>query len=185
VRTASRASRLAVQIALLVALLASASYMVLRNYLDNDEELYQNGRVNEVVSKGPVRVANLEWQLDSIQAYTALVDKDGEKVSLSQPAGSVVVVAMLTVTPHEGEYLKDGGFTCSAVLRDDRGNTWQGQGAYDYKLPTSCSDDDHPFTVNKPGQIAQVYVVPETAVPHLSGVIVEDLDGYRRVMITR
>lgn len=183
-RIASRASRLAVQIGLLLALLATASFVMLRPYLNDEERLFENGRIDQVVSKGPVTVGTVEWKLDSLQAYTLLVDDEGEKVSMSQPAGSVILVATLTVTPLPGEYLKDGGFSCAASLQDDRGNLWQSQTPSDFKLPTYCSDDDHPFTVNKPGQIAQVYVVPETAVPHLTGLIVQDNDAYRRVMIT-
>lgn len=184
-RIASRASRLAVQIGLLVALLATATFLMLRSYLDNDEDIFKEGRINQVISQGPVRVGNVEWKLDSLQAYTVLVDDEGEKISLSQPAGSVIMVATMTVTPREGEYLKDGGFACSAELRDDRGNQWQNQGASDFKLRTDCSsDEDHPFTVNKSDQVAQVFVVPASAVPHLTGVVVQDLAGYSRVMLT-
>jgi hypothetical protein len=183
-RIASRVSRLAVQIGLLAALLATASFVMLRPYLTDEERLYNEGRIDQVVSKGPVTVGTVEWKLDSLEAYARLVDDEGEKIAISQPAGSVIMVATMTVTPLAGEYLKDGGFTCTATLRDDRGNTWQGQTASDFKLPTDCNDDDHPFTPNKPGQVAQVYVVPASAVPHLNGLVVNDNDDYRSVMIT-
>jgi hypothetical protein len=77
------------------------------------------------------------------------------------------------------------GFTCEAMLRDDRGNLWKSQSAYGYPLPTYCGDDDHPFTRNKTGRIAQVYVVPQSAVPHLTGIQVEDSVARRRVLLTR
>ena len=183
-RIAGRATRLAAQISLLVALLATGLFVMLRSYLDDDERLYDEGRINQVVNKGgQVTIGNVEWKLDKLQAYTQLVDDEGEKISLDQPAGSVVMVATLTVTPREGIFLKDGGFSCSAVLRDDRGNMWQGQSAFGFEMPTSCSDDDHPFELGKPGTIAQIYVVPASAVPHLTGVVVENLDESNRFLI--
>jgi hypothetical protein len=184
VKIASRASRLAVQFALLLALLSTSAFVLLRNYLDDPERLYENGKVDQVISKGPVTVDHVEWKLNSLQAYTKLVNTDGEPIDLSEPAGSVVMVATLTVTPREGTYLKDQGFTCAASLADDRGNVWDGQQPYKFKLPTYCSDDDHPFALNKPATIAQVYVIPASAVSHLTGVLVGDSGGYFRVMIT-
>jgi hypothetical protein len=184
-RIAGRATRLAAQISLLVALLATGLFVMLRSYLDDDERLYGEGRINRVVNNGgPVTIGHVEWKLDKLQAYTSLVDDEGEKISLDQPAGSVVMVATLSVTPHQGILLKDGGFSCSAVLRDDRGNTWQSQSAFGFELPTSCTDDDHPFELDKPGTIAQIYVVPESAVPHLTGVVVENLDERNRFLVT-
>jgi hypothetical protein len=184
VKVASRASRLVVQLSLLLALLGTAAFVVLRNYLDDPERLFENGKIDQVISKGPVTVDHVDWKLDSLQAYTKLVDTDGEPIDLSEPAGSVIMVATLTVTPREGTYLKDKGFSCKAALTDDRGNTWDTQQPYKFKLPTYCSDDDFPFTLNKPGTIAQVYVVPASAVPHLTGVLVDDSDDYYRVMLT-
>ncbi|MGW6280340.1 hypothetical protein [Kribbella sp. NPDC055071] len=183
-KIASRASRLVVQFALLLALLSTSAFVLLRNYLDDPERLYENGKIDQVVSKGPVTVDHVDWTLNSLQAYTKLIDTDGEPIDLPQPAGSVIMVATMTVTPREGTYLKDKGFQCAASLTDDRGNTWDGQQPYKFKLPTYCTNDDFPWTLNKPGQIAQVYVVPASAVPHLTGVLVGDSGGYFRVMIT-
>jgi len=183
-RTATRATRLAVQIALLVAVLATGVFVMLRPYLGDQEQVFRQGRIDQVVSKGPVTLANVEWKLESLKAYTRLVDDEGEEISLDAPAGSVIMLATFTVTPKEGLYLKDGGFSCGATLQDDRGNTWEGQSAFGLKIPTACSDDDHPFTMDKPGTVAQVYVVPSSAVPHLTGLVVEDSEAYRRVMIT-
>jgi hypothetical protein len=184
VRIASRASRLTLQIALLMALLATGVFVMVRPYLDDDERLFDQGRINKVISKGPVTVGHVDWQLDSLQAYTRLVDNEGEEISLGAPAGSVIIVAKLTVTPRAGLYLKDRGFSCAAALRDDRGNMWDSQQAFGFPLPTYCSDDDHPFTMNKPGTVAQIYVVPKTAVPHLTGVVVGQLEERLRVLIT-
>jgi len=184
VRTANRAVRLTVQISLLLALLSGSVFVMLRSYLSDDERIYNEGRINQVVSQGgPVTVADVEWKLDSLESYTRLTDDEGEEISLDAPAGSVIIVATVTVTPGEAVYLKNGGFTCNASLRDDRGNSWPSANAFDFALPTSCSDDEHPFTRGKDGKIAQVFVVPGTAVPHLTGIIVEDLAERNRVLI--
>lgn len=183
-KLASRASRLTVQIALLVALLAAATIILLRPYLTDTERIYEEGRIDQVVGQGPVTVAHVEWKLDSLKAYTTLLDKDGEAIELGGPAGSTIIVATLTVTPRDGLFLKDKGFSCEATLRDTHGNTWDGQQPFDYPLPTYCGDDDFPFTMNKPRQIAQVYVVPKSAVPNLTGVTIEDFSAHRRVLIT-
>ena len=180
----NRASRLGAQISLLLALVATGTYVLLRPYLDDQERLYDQGRVDEIVKQGPLTIGHVEWKLDSLKAYTKLIDDEGEEISMGQPAGSVIMVATLTVTPREGLYLKDHGFSCSATLRDDRGNNWAGQQPFDFPLPTFCSDDDHPFTMDKPGQVAQVYVVPASAVPHLTGLVLENLDERRRVLLT-
>lgn len=183
-KRASRVSRLTVQIALLVALLTAATIILLRPYLTDTERIYEEGRIDQVVDKGPVTVAHVEWKLDSLKAYTTLLDKDGEAIELGGPAGSTIIVATLTVTPREGLFLKDKGFSCAAQLRDTHGNTWDTEQPFDYPLPTYCGDDDYPFTMNKPQQIAQVYVVPKSVVPNLTGVTVEDFTEYRRVLIT-
>jgi hypothetical protein len=180
-----RAVRLAAQISLLVALLATSVFLLLRTYLGDEETVYKGGNVNEVVHQGPVTIGNVEWKLESLQPWTQLVDEDKEKISLSAPAGSVIIVARIAITPRDGLRMGSSGFTCSAVLRDDRGNLWKSQSAYGFPLPTYCGDDDHPFTRNKTGQIAQIYVVPESAVPHISGIQVESLEEFRRVLITR
>ncbi|MEV4266977.1 hypothetical protein [Kribbella sp. NPDC049584] len=183
-RLASRASRLTVQIALLVALLAAATIIMLRPYLTDTERIYEQGRIDEVVNQGPVTVAHVEWKLDSLKAYTTILDKDDEAIDMGGPAGSTIIVATLTVTPREGLFLKDKGFTCEATLRDTHGNTWDSGQPFDYPLPTYCGDDDYPFTMDKPQQIAQVYVVPKSVVPDLAGVTIEDFSDYRRVLIT-
>ncbi|MFI5710277.1 hypothetical protein [Kribbella sp. NPDC051620] len=176
-----RALRLAAQIALLTALAATSAVLLLRPYLGDQDKMYRQGAVTEVVAQGPVTIADMRWKLESLEVYTQLVDKEKEKISLDQPAGSVVVVAKIALTPLAG----GSKLGCSATLRDDRGNLWKGQYASDYELPTSCSDDDHPFVRDKTGTLAQVYVVPESAVPHLTGVQVENLAEYQRVLLTR
>jgi hypothetical protein len=183
-RLANRAVRLAAQISLLLGLLSTSAFLLTRTYLGDDEQIYNDGAITEVVSKGPVTIDNVEWKLDSLQTYTKLVDDEVEEISLCQPAGAVIIFATATVTPLDGLYMKDNGFSCSADLRDDRGNVWEGQQPYGYPVPTYCSDDDHPFTRNKPAKIAQVYVVPASVVPHLTGIQVENLEERRRVLLT-
>lgn len=183
-RVANRAARLAAQISLLLALASTSGFLLVRPYIDNEETLFDEGRVTEVVGKGPVTIGKVEWKLDSLEAYTRLVDEDGKEISMSRPAGSVIIVAKATVKPLEGVYLKNRGFSCSANLRDDRGNTWQTKSPYKFPLPTYCTNDDFPFTINQARQIAQVYVVPKSAVPHLSGIVVQNLDERRRVILT-
>jgi hypothetical protein len=184
-KTSQRTMRLAAQISLLVALLATSSYLIVRTYLGDEEQIYNNGAVDEVVSQGPVVIGKVEWKLESLRPWTQLVDAEKKPIELDQPAGSVVIVAKIAITPKDGLKLDSDGFGCSAVLRDDRGNLWKSQSAYGFALPTYCGDDDHPFTRNKVGQLAQIYVVPKSAVPHLTGIQVEDLDERRRVLITR
>ncbi|WP_344233643.1 hypothetical protein [Kribbella hippodromi] len=179
-----RTSRLTVQISLLVSLLAVGVVVMLRPYIADEEQIYKQGRIDQVVSQGPVTIGHVEWKLESLKAYTTLVDDEGKPISLGAPAGAVVVVANLTATPRDGLFLKERGFSCGSTLRDDRGNSWEDQQAYGYPLPTYCSDDDHPFTMNKPAKVAQVYVVPKTAVPHLTGIVFEDFDERRRAMLT-
>ncbi|WP_328524863.1 hypothetical protein [Kribbella sp. NBC_00359] len=185
-RIATRAGRVTAQISLLLALVSTSGYMVTRTYLDDPEQVYKDGAITDVVKAGgPVTIDHVEWKLDSLQAYTRLVDDEGEEIdSLGQPAGSVILVATVTLTPLDGLYMKDKGFHCEADLRDDRGNVWQGQQPYGYPLPTYCGDTDHPWTRNKPGKLAQVYVVPASAVPHLTGIQVEFNDENRRFLIT-
>ena len=181
---ASRASRLAVQATVLAALLGLGVFTMVHPYLSDDEQMYNQGRIDEVVRQGPVTVQDIEWKLDSLQAYTALLNEDGEAISLDAPAGSVIVLATLTVTPRKGIMLKDRGFSCDALLRDSKGNTWDDTLATGYPLPTFCGDDDHPFTMDKPAKIAKVYIVPKSVVPNLVGLTVEDFYIHRRVLIT-
>jgi hypothetical protein len=176
-----RALRLAAQIALLIALAATSAVLLLRPYLGDEERVYRQGEVTEVATRGPVTIAKMEWKLESLEVYTQLVDEKKEKITLDQPAGAVVVVAKIALTPRAG----GSKLGCSAKLRDDRGNLWATQYASGFELPTSCSDDDHPFSRDKTGQLAQVYVVPESALPHLTGIQIENQAEFRRVLLTR
>ena len=96
------------------------------------------------------------------------------------------MVAKLTVTPQPGLDLKDGGWSCSTDLLDDRGNSWsQGNTTSDWELPTTCfSTDDVKFEIGKPAKLGQVFVVPATAVAHVVGLSIQDRDEFRRVLIT-
>jgi hypothetical protein len=183
VRITGRATRVTLQITLLLAMLSTGLFVMLRPYLTDDERLFDNGRITEVYEQGPATIGGVEWKLDSLQAYTILVDDEGESQDLGKPPGSVIMMATLTVTAGDQVRIKDGGFSCSAVLTDDRGNTWNNQGVFGLKVPTSCTDDENPFKAGKPATIAQVYVVPASAVPHLTGVLLENLDERRRILI--
>lgn len=177
--------RLTAQVSLLVALLGVSAFLLLRVYLDDEEQIYDNGAVTEVAGPGPATIGLVEWKLESLQPYTKLVDEEKKEIDLDQPAGSVVIVATASITPKDGLKMDSDGFTCEAKLRDDRGNLWKSQSAYGFPLPTYCGDDDHPFTRNKAGKLAQIYVVPESAVPHLTGIQVENLKERRRLLLTR
>jgi hypothetical protein len=179
-----RASRLVVQVSLLVALLAVAAFVMLQPYLSDEERIFEEDRIDEVVSQGPVTVQSIEWKLDSLKAYTSLVDEEGKEISVDAPAGSVIVVAEFTVTPRKGLLIKERGFSCEAKLVDSKGNIWDDQLVSGYSLPTYCGDSDHPRTMDKPGKVAQVYVVPKSSVPDLTGVTVEDFYIHRRVLLT-
>ena len=64
-----------------------ALFVLLRSYLDDEERLYDEGRITEVVQgPGPVTIGNVEWKLDTLQAYTQLVDDEGEEIEPG-PAG--------------------------------------------------------------------------------------------------
>lgn len=180
-----RAVRLAAQISLLLALLATSVVLIVRTYLGDEETVYKEGNVNEVVNQGPVVIGDVEWKLESLQPWTELVDEEKEPIRLTKPAGSVILVAKVAITPRDGLKIGSSGFTCEATLRDDRGNLWKSQTPYGFPLPTYCGDTDHPFTRNKTGQVAKIFVVPESAVPHVSGIQVENLEERRRVLITR
>ena len=184
-KSSQRAVRLTVQISLLVALAATSAFLLLRTYLGDAEKVYKGGSVTEVVQQGPVTIDRVQWKLESLEEYTQLVDTEKKTISLDQPAGSVIILAKVAITPLDGLKLGAGGFSCTTVLRDDRGNIWPSQDAFDFALPTRCSDDDHPFVRNKTGLLAQVYVVPKSAVPHLSGIQVETRTDFRRVLLTR
>lgn len=184
-KTPQRAARLVAQISLLVALAGTSSVLMLRTHLGDEETIYRQGTITEVVQQGPVTIGRVQWKLESLEVYTQLVNAEKKKISLDQPAGSVVILAKASITPLDGLKMGADGFGCSAKLRDDRGNLWEQQAAYGLALPTNCGDDDHPFTRNKAGVLAQVYVVPESAVPHLTGLQIENLSEYRRILLTR
>ncbi|MGW1343499.1 hypothetical protein ACWCOV_20790 [Kribbella sp. NPDC002412] len=192
-RGLNRAARLAAQISLLLALMSTSVYMLTRVYLDDEERIYNEGNINEIAtSGGPVTIGHVEWKLDSLQPYTRIVDKKGEEIGMGGPAGTILMIAKLTATPRQGVYLKDGGFSCGADLWDDRGNVWQaGRNTSDWELPTNCyaddSDDDgkdEVFEIDKPRQVAMIYVIPADAVSHVVGVSMQDRNGFRRVLIT-
>jgi hypothetical protein len=105
---------------------------------------------------------------------------------VDHPAGSVIILVKVSVTPLDGLKMNDGAFTCEAKLRDDRGNVWEDTSVFGLDLATYCGDDDRPIRRNQTGQIAQVYVVPASAVPHLVGIQVEDsnYEVLRRVLLT-
>jgi hypothetical protein len=180
----SRVARLAAQISLLLVLLATSCFLMLRSYLGDPEQNFNEGAIKQVVAKGPVTIGKVGWQLDSMTVYTRLVDAKGKQISVLRPAGAVIVVAQLRVTPLDGLRLEDGGFLCGTSLRDDRGNIWAPTNAFDFPVPTSCSDDDHPMVRNKANKIAQIFVVPQEAVPHLQGLLVTNRDDYERFLIT-
>jgi hypothetical protein len=181
----NRTIRLTAQVSLLLTLLALSAFLLLRTYLGDAERVYNEGAVTEVVGQGPVTIGKVRWKLDSLQPYSQLADTEHKKIDLEQPAGSVVIVATASITPLDGLKMGASGFTCSAMLRDDRGNLWKAQSAYGLSLPTYCGDDQHPFTRNKTGRIAQIYVIPQSAVQHLSGIQVENSSEQRRVLLTR
>ncbi|WP_020386715.1 hypothetical protein [Kribbella catacumbae] len=180
-----RAARLIAQISLLVALAATSAVLMLRTHLGDEETIYRQGTINEVVQQGPVTIGRVQWKLESLEVYTQLVDGEKKKISLDQPEGSVVILAKVSITPLDGLKMGADGFSCSSSLRDDRGNLWGQQSVSGLALPTNCGDDDHPFSRNKAGLLAQVYVVPQSAVPHLTGLQIESLSEYRRVLLAR
>jgi hypothetical protein len=171
------------QVALLLVLLSLSAYLLLRTYLDDEEQRYNAGTVTEVVGRGPVDIGHINWKLDSMQAYTKLVNDQGEPIDLDVPAGATIILVKLSITPLDGLKINNG-FSCEALLRDDRGNTWEKQDVYGLTLPTYCGDDDHPIKRNHTGQIAQAYVVPKSAVPHLVGITTEYREDFRRVLLT-
>lgn len=184
-RRTDRTLRLTVQIALLVALASLSAFLLVRTYLGDPEGTFKSGSATELVAKGPVTLEHVRWQVDSMQPYTQLVDEDGRRVGLENNVpGSVVIAVRVTLTPLDGIKLNDGGFLCAASLRDDRGNVWKNQDLSTSLGQTSCSDDDHPVTVNRPAKIVKLFVVPASAVPHLSGLQVASNDELRRVLIT-
>jgi hypothetical protein len=185
-RLPDRLLQLTARISLLIALASLSAYLLVRPYLGDPETLYNQGTVNETVSRGPVTMDKVRWQVGSMQLYTHLVDEDQRKITLDNNVpGSVVVAVHVAVTPLDGvDQLSSGGFVCETSLRDDRGNVWKNQDVATELGPSSCSDDDHPLKPNQPNKLVKLFVVPASAVPHLVGVQVGSLAEYRRVLIT-
>ncbi|QNE19876.1 hypothetical protein F1D05_20635 [Kribbella qitaiheensis] len=181
----ARAFRWTAQISLLVTLTGLSAYLTVHNYLGDAERVFREGAVTEVDGHGPVEIGKIRWQLDSLQPYTRLIDKEKKEIEFDHPAGSVIILVKVSVTPLDGLKMDDG-FTCEAKLRDDRGNVWEDTSVFGLDLATYCGDDDRPIERNQTGQIAQVYVVPASAVPHLIGIQVEDADSdvLRRILLT-
>lgn len=181
-----RALRLTAKLSLLIALASLSTFLLVRTYLGNPETIYKEGTVTDTVSKGPVTLENVRWQVGKMQPYTQLVDEDGERVGLQNNVpGSVVIAVHLTVTPLPGlDRMGSGGFVCETQLRDDRGNIWKNQDLSSTLGVSSCTDDDHPMKENQPNKLVKLYVVPASAVPHLVGIQVGSLDEFRRVLIT-
>ncbi|TDO54893.1 hypothetical protein EV643_101684 [Kribbella sp. VKM Ac-2527] len=184
-RISNRFFRLTAQLSLLVVLLGLSAYLLLRTYLGDEERLWNEGAVTEVVDGGPVTIEKVTWKIDSMQPYTRLVDEEKKAIEVDDNvAGSVVILVTVSVTPLDGLKMNDGGFTCDAALRDDRGNVWKSKDVFRLPLSTYCGNDDMPIKRNETGKIAKVFVVPASAVPHLTGIQVETREKFRRVLIT-
>jgi hypothetical protein len=184
-RTSLWLSRLSRQ-SLLVLLLALATYLTVRTELSDEDTFEKESPVTEVVSRGPTEVEDVEWRLDSLKVYTRLLDEKKEEVDVDVPDGAVIVFAILTVKPTERTKLDDG-FTCNADLIDDRGNVWEAEDVFGIDLPTYCGDDDINVQRGKPFKIAKVFVIPKTAVPHVTGLVTPETgntSAERRVLLT-
>jgi hypothetical protein len=179
----ARTFRWTAQVSLLLTLTGLSAYLTVHNYLGDKEQVYKEGAISQVVGHGPVEVDDIRWQLDSLQPYTRLVDKDKNEIEMDHPAGSVIILVKVSVTPLDGLRMDDG-FSCEMKLRDDRGNVWEKTDVFGLDLPTYCGDDEHPIRRNQTGKVAQAFLVPASAVPHLTGIQVEDLTERRRVLLT-
>lgn len=181
----NRAVRLAAQLSLLLVLLSTCVYLILRTYLADEETIHKEGHVSEIHEHGgPVTIGDIEWKLESLQPYQHLVDKEGKKAEVDQPAGAVLMVAILSVTPREGTKVDDDGFNCDAKLRDDKGNVWDDTGVYSYSLPTYCGDNDTKWALDKTSKVAKIFVIPGKLAPGVLGIEVESLRERRRALIT-
>lgn len=165
---------LAGRIALVLCLFALAVYFVVRPFLGDDYENMQRAKtINRVVERGgPATVDGIEWKVNSMKAYTRLLDTDREAIDLDVPAGAIIVVVDATVKADKTVVVDSDGYACNAELVDDRGNRWEEKSAYDYPTPTSCNASDNPAEREVPYKVAKVFVVPKSAVPHLLGIIV-------------
>lgn len=178
--------RIATQVGLLVTLLALSVFLGVRTTLGSQNTVEKRGPVTKVVKKGPVTVENVVWRLDQLQVFTRLVNEDKEPVELEVPDGATIVKATLTLTATERTRLNKG-FSCDAMLRDDRGNVWEDKDVSGVELPTFCGDYELKIERSKPFKIVKIYVVPKEAVPHLVGLVTPEVGNTsadERVLIT-
>lgn len=162
--------RIASRVGLLLILVSLSVYLGVRTTLGSDDPIGAHAPITKVVKKGPATVDTVVWRLDKLQLYTRLVDDKLEPVDVDVPDGAVIVKVTLTLTATERTKLNKG-FTCEAVLRDDRGNVWEDENAFGIELPTYCGDDDLKIVRGKPFQILKIFVIPKEAVPHIVGVM--------------
>ncbi|WP_328989724.1 hypothetical protein OG394_26145 [Kribbella sp. NBC_01245] len=170
----ARVLDLAGRIALVLCLFALSVYFVVRPFLGDDYENMQRAKaINQVVERGgPVKVDGIEWKVNSMKAYTRLLNEDREAIDLDVPAGAIVVVVEATVTADKTVVVDGEGYSCNAELADDRGNRWEEKSAYGYTMPTYCTNSDNPAKREVPFKVAKIFLVPKSAVPHLLGIIV-------------
>ncbi|ADB29138.1 hypothetical protein Kfla_0007 [Kribbella flavida DSM 17836] len=184
-KVSDRVFRLTAQVALLLTLLALSAFLLLRTYLGDEEQVWNDGAVTEVVERGPVTIDKVTWQVESMQPYARLADEQRKEIPVDGlTAGAVVVLVKVKLTPLDGLRMGGGGFTCEASLRDDRGNVWKSVEVFRLPLTTYCSNDDKPLKRNQANEVAKVFVVPASAVEHLNGIQVETRQDFRRVLIT-
>lgn len=178
------------RIAMLVLLLALATYLTLLSSLGDVDQMVKDRRyISATVSKGPSLVDGIEWRLDSLRTYSRLANKDGEQLDVELPANATFVVAELSLTPTDRADIDT--VTCEPDLLDDRGNLWRPtkDSLYEFVMPTSCYSDDLNFAVGKTVKVAIVYIVPKEAIQHLLGIaapaagVVDYLDKVR-VLLT-
>lgn len=166
----TRALSLTVRIAVLVALIAASVWSIYWPSLQEATKRRETA-ITEVAT-GPVEVDRVQWTLESLKVYTRLADEDGKEADLTVPAGASIVVAMMDIKPLEGLRMDNNGFNCETQLVDDQDNVWKEESSvYGLALPSSCSDDDHPFVQGRSAKVMKVFVIPATALPHLLGVI--------------
>ena len=179
--------RVASRIGLLLTLLALSVFLGVRTTLGSQDTVQKRQPVTKVVKKGPVTVDTVVWRLDKLQLFTRLVKLNKEPIDLDVPDGAVVAKATLTLTATDRTKLDDG-FTCNAVLRDDRGNTWEDEDVVSgLDLPTYCGDSDLDIVRGKPFQVALVYLIPKESAKHLVGLMTPGTDNSsvdERVLIT-
>ena len=184
--TGPGALRVASRIALLLTLLVLSVYLGVRTTLGAEDAVQRQQPITKVVKKGPVTVDTVVWRLDKLELFTRLVKPDKDPVDIDVPDGAIIVKATLTLTATERTRLNNG-FSCNAMLRDDRGNVWEDTDAFGIDLPTFCGDDDLNIVRGKPFQVAKVYVVPKETTKHITGIMTPGTDNSsadERVLIT-